>query len=716
MKDHPKWSELLALAQAASTEDIAAGSTASASNQPADSPPAAAGSEAGAEAAVAEREPGGAGTTGAEPDGAGASQAIGDGAQPAEPAADPRRSARSSVAPVRFTDSNHAAWSEYDTARAGLRHAQVREATYDELQESLASTEGAVRSFLSDMSEYCKAAAGNAAEHIAIAHIPYVLLQVMGGEDAADLVFPADTDVLQPEAARSRGTASAGTAESGSRGADPADSSDTDAEEEEGEGEAEIDETWLSALAGLPEADRPRWMRSVLVSGAACTAVLHRGELLLGDTVGLEPTARHALRVAKIKIEAQYRASPFAAPMTRVLLTLKDGTTAQFGVAHGAGGLGDFEEVYTSEAAFVPPSEQPTAEPSATAAMDDPPPKGTRRKQEGARLRTELVAIARLFTAHKSKDAQARLERLLAEGPSEQQAIAREQGLAKQRVRGVRDSLFELGNITLTKRVLRRFLATPEVRLLLPGELRQRQRVAADDAVREELVEAARRFFGNHFKTRGGRSEEDRNAVAAAGAAFLPSGLFEAKHGRAAQRLLGIGYRAAKRFVGIRAEIEERGGGWKRLKMSEHCDKVDYSVMSRAWHSGEFSDPDNQNKQTVRIDLGLGADGERLYDVHERRAMAGTARDLFHVFQKSPFAEELRKATATNKRPRGIKITYDAWCKAKCQCIKKRKPGCEPRSRERPPAASPQVARLGRYAWLSLIGTPCFSTHLPTCP
>lgn len=294
-------------------------------------------------------------------------------------------------------------------------------------------------------------------------------------------------------------------------------------------------------------------------------------------------------------------------------------------------------------------------------------------------MRKELCAIARLFTAHKSQDAQARLDALLASGPSEEAEVevAREESLAKQRVRGVRDTLFEIGNISVTKRVVRRFLNIPEVRLLLPDELRQRQRVAADDAVREELVEAARRFFGNHFKTRGGRSEEDRNAVAAAGAAFLPSSLFDAKHGRAAQRLLGIGYRAARRFVGIRAEIEQRGGGWKRLKMSEHCDKVDYCIMNRAWHSELFSDPDNQNKQTVRIELGLGAGGERLYDVHERRAMAGTARDLFRVFLKSPFAQELRAATITKKRPRGINVTYDAWCKAKCQCIRKRKPGCE---------------------------------------
>lgn len=189
----------------------------------------AAGSETGPEAAVAAHdEPIEAGVFGAEPDGAGASQAIGGGSQPAareEP--EPRRSARSSAVPARFIDSVHAAWSEYDARRAGSEHARVREATYQELQESLASTEDDVRSFLLGMSKYCEAAADSAAEHIAITHIQYVLLQVVSGEDVSGLVFPADTDSLRPEAAGPRCPAQASTSASSSRGADPTDSSDT---------------------------------------------------------------------------------------------------------------------------------------------------------------------------------------------------------------------------------------------------------------------------------------------------------------------------------------------------------------------------------------------------------------------------------------------------------------------------------------------------------
>ena len=42
----------------------------------------------------------------------------------------------------------------------------------------------------------------------------------------------------------------------------------------------------------------------------------------------------------------------------------------------------------------------------------------------------------------------------------------------------------------------------------------------------------------------------------------------------AAMRLLGLTYRQAKRGVDMRGDMEDRGGGWKRLKTSEHYDKA----------------------------------------------------------------------------------------------------------------------------------------------
>eukprot|EP00962_Isochrysis_galbana_P027144 scaffold8498_cov105-Isochrysis_galbana.AAC.4 len=139
MRAHPKWLGLLVLVRNTAAAGAAAIFAASASDhQSSDAPAVAAGSETSAEAAVAGRESG-ASNHGAEPDGAGAG--TGQAFDGAEPGVEHRRSARPSVVPVRFTDLDHAAWSEYDAARAGSRHTKVRESTYDELQESLANCE-----------------------------------------------------------------------------------------------------------------------------------------------------------------------------------------------------------------------------------------------------------------------------------------------------------------------------------------------------------------------------------------------------------------------------------------------------------------------------------------------------------------------------------------------------------------------------------------------
>jgi len=134
----------------------------------------------------------------------------------------------------------------------------------------------------------------------------------------------------------------------------------------------------------------------------------------------------------------------------------------------------------------------------------------------------------------------------------------------------------------------------------------------------------AKAFFGELLKaprgaraTHGGRrTDDDRNAHAAALAALLPRDLFENRRGRAAMRLLGLTYAQAKRGVETRGEMEDRGRGWKRLKTSEHYDKVNYKIVDEFWHSELASDPDNQNKEKVGVYLGVDAKGNALYDLH----------------------------------------------------------------------------------------------------
>ena len=160
---------------------------------------------------------------------------------------------------------------------------------------------------------------------------------------------------------------------------------------------------------------------------------------------------------------------------------------------------------------------------------------------------------------------------------------AREDGLAKKRVGALRDAAFSFGGLSLSRRLLARFLEMPEVRLLLPDVLREKQSAAKRSEVNELLVSTAKTFLseilGAHCKVgkkRAGRmSDEDRNARAAALACLLPSKLFQSRQGRAAMRALGISYRQAKWAVAIRASLEvDRARGWKRIKTSEHKDKA----------------------------------------------------------------------------------------------------------------------------------------------
>lgn len=96
------------------------------------------------------------------------------------------------------------------------------------------------------------------------------------------------------------------------------------------------------------------------------------------------------------------------------------------------------------------------------------------------------------------------------------------------------------------------------------------------------------------------------------------------------------------------------------------------------FHSSEKgggSDPDNQNKQKVRVDLGIDPEsGKRLYDLHERRAQRGSLRSLYLVFRASQFATRLRERTKTPRRPHGVSVGWRQFIQSKCACIQERKP------------------------------------------
>ena len=210
-----------------------------------------------------------------------------------------------------------------------------------------------------------------------------------------------------------------------------------------------------------------------------------------------------------------------------------------------------------------------------------------------------LLKVARLRHAHKIKESDELLASLSAT-PPDADAAAKEESLAKQRVRRLRDTAFSFGGLSLTQRIVRRFLAMQEVQLLLPAELRRRQQQSKDDETAKLLLETAKAFLTKLFKARcspgkkrGGRlSDEDRNARAAALAALLPADLFDNRRGRAAMRILGISYRQAKYGSTLRGEID-LNKCWKWIKTSEHYDKAgglwrsyySYNLQLRSWRT-----------------------------------------------------------------------------------------------------------------------------------
>lgn len=99
-----------------------------------------------------------------------------------------------------------------------------------------------------------------------------------------------------------------------------------------------------------------------------------------------------------------------------------------------------------------------------------------------------------------------------------------------------------------------------------------------------------------------------------------------------------------------------------------------YREVNEFFHSELSSDPDNQNKQKVRIDMGKDPNtGQQLYDLHERRAQRGTLRSLFAVFRASQFAARLRERTRTPRRPNGVKVGWRQFIENKCPCVQERK-------------------------------------------
>ena len=247
--------------------------------------------------------------------------------------------------------------------------------------------------------------------------------------------------------------------------------------------------------------------------------------------------------------------------------------------------------IETAKAAIAPDTPTPPATPPATtapavaaptaASATVSAPRDTKRVREGRKLREQLRELNRLRYLGKG----AKAVELATELESARNAskVKQHNDLARQRVRELRAATFSFGGLELTREIVRRFVDSPEVKPLLTEMVLQRRRDAVDGKTARVLIAAAKSFFTELLKAprgagakRGGRrTDDDRNAYAAALAALLPSDLFANRRGRAAMRLLGLtSCRQAKRGTTTRGEMEDRSGGWKRIKTSDHFDKV----------------------------------------------------------------------------------------------------------------------------------------------
>jgi hypothetical protein len=139
-----------------------------------------------------------------------------------------------------------------------------------------------------------------------------------------------------------------------------------------------------------------------------------------------------------------------------------------------------------------------------------------------------------------------------------------------------------------------------------------------------------------------------------------------------------------RRGCSERSGLEDRAGGWKRVKRAHNANRVDYSIVTEAWESSLLSTPDNQNKELVKIyhkpeqvKIYLGPDpvtGQQQYDVHPRRAQLYTNRKSLEVFRCSEYATRQREAARAAGRKGGVIVGKRQLVEARCPCIKRRKP------------------------------------------
>jgi len=368
---------------------------------------------------------------------------------------------------------------------------------------------------------------------------------------------------------------------------------------------AEVQESIAWSTEGAPPSP-PLAVLQASRNGCAGGLLLTRFELLWFATGTHFSQADFRVSLREIdQVSPTLSKSPFGNRAALIILT-RGQAPEHFACGSALEALELFSLELATAAAAIPgaaaaATAAPTAAaaPAAFAAPVPAAPRQTKQKLAATDMRDKLKQVVKLQRSHAAGSNQA-AEKVLQDLAAADGKKAPSLNTVYKDAQRLRDVALGFGGYAISRRIIEQFIKMPVVKLCLSEPLREQIDDARDASTAKALLAEAKVFFTEIFGVgfRGGRlSDEDRNAYAVASASMLPRDLFKRRgQAAAASRLTGLGYRQLHRGVEHRRQLEDSACGWRRVKTSEHKDKVGYGPLKDAWHSDLLSTPDNQNK------------------------------------------------------------------------------------------------------------------------
>ena len=503
--------------------------------------------------------------------------------------------ARSRKQPDMFMHSEHSERDDYKARNLGSRNGKVRDVSYDEATRRLEEMGLQAEAWLHEVRRVC------VQMDIILDEIPLEQAAAVRALQAALIEMLDDAGEAADDDQSGESCEPCEPCEPSA----PEESNTTEAERVAAAFFQEVTEAVGWSTDGAPPSP-PLAVLHASYNGCAGGLLLTKFELLWIKAGNHFSEAQLRLPLREIdRAGASLLKSPFGSRAELLVSSRGERTPVRFACGSALADVELFSLELATAVAAIPgtaPVTTAAAAPAPPAAAAAPPvPRQTKQRLAAADLRQKLKQVVELQRSHakgSSKEAAELLAELQA-APNKAPSIH----TAYKQSEHLRDVALGFGGYAQARLVIEHFLKMPMVKLLLPDVLRELQQSSSDAKWALELMGYAREFFTEIFGVgfRGGRRcDEDRNAFAAASAALLPRDLF-AKRGRAAaaSRLTGLGYRQMHRGSDERRELEDRVGGWRRVRTAEHRDRIDWGPLKEAWHTDLLSTEDNQNKDMV---------------------------------------------------------------------------------------------------------------------